>query len=120
MVPNADEFMHIGADGRLVHFVHADSTGSRVHPMMLWSEPLGENQFRVRGALQQGGWTVELIPTSSGMTIGRNEKNFYLRRAEDEDLPEWYHSRLEHALSRMSKLKAQEKEAEQDAPSNSG
>lgn len=116
MVPNTDEFMHIGADGRLVHFVHPDSTGTRVQAMTHWSEPLGENRFRVRGALQQAGWTVALIPTSSGMTIERNELKFYLRRAADEDLPEWYHSRLEQALSRMSKLEAKQNEAEQAAP----
>ena len=50
------------------------------------------------------------------MTIERNELKFYLRRAADEDLPEWYHSRLEQALSRMSKLEAKQNEAEQAAP----
>ena len=116
MVPDADEFMHIGADGRLVHFVHLDATGSRVQAMTHWSEPLGENRFRVRGSLQQAGWIVGLIPTSSGMTFDRTEMSFYLRRAADEDLPEWYHSRLEHALSRMSRLEAQAKEAQQAPP----
>jgi len=46
------------------------------------------------------------------MTIERNEKDFHLRRAADEDLPDWYHARLERALLTMSKLEAEEREAQ--------
>lgn len=111
-----DEFMHVGADGRLAHFVHTEASGERVQPIMHWSEPLGENRFRIRGALRQAGWIVGLIPTSTGMTIERDEKNFDLRRAAGEDLPDWFQPRLEQALLRMSKLEAEHQEAEQAEP----
>lgn len=110
MVAEMDEFIHIGADGRIVHFVHIDSTGERAQPMSLWSEPLGGNQFHVRLAPRKVGWTVGLVPSPSGMTIERDEVKFYLRRAADDDLPEWYPTRLEQALAKMSVLKAMERE----------
>lgn len=117
LVTDRDEFMHVGDDGRIVHFVLADSSGSRVQPMMLWSDPLGENRYRVRGIVGHKGWVVGLIPTATGMTIEREEKSFYLKPATDSELPEWYPSRLEKALLQMSK-REEEKEAEQFVDDN--
>ena len=63
MVDGAEEFMHIGEDGRIVHFVYQDASASRLIPMMLWAEPLEQDRYRIR--IRPGGdnWTVGLIPT---------------------------------------------------------
>jgi hypothetical protein len=108
-----DEFMHVGGDGRIVHFVFADSSCSRVQPMKLWYESLGENRYRVRAKLGHESWIVELIPTESGMTIQREENAFYLTSAFDSELPSWYPARLEKALLEMSTSEADHEDATQ-------
>lgn len=108
--------MHVGGDERIVHFVFADSSGSRVQAMKLWYDSLGENRYRVRGMLGHEGWIVGLIPTESGMTIEREEKTFYLKPALESELPIWYPARLEKALLEMSKIEADQQDAEQAPP----
>ena len=103
IVTDLDEFMHVGGDGKIVHFVFLDSSGSRVQAMKFWSEPLGENRYRVRGILGHAGWIVGLIPTASGMIIQREDKVFYCTPVTDSGLPAWYPTQLERALKEMSK-----------------
>ena len=98
IVPNTDEFMHVGSDGRIVHFVFTDSDGIGVQAMKLWFAPLGKNQYRVRGILGDEGWIVELIPTESGISIQREHKVFYMTPAGECDLPIGYPDRLEKAF----------------------
>lgn len=101
MVEGADEFMHVGEDGRIVHFVYRDSSGKRFVPMMLWSESQGEDQYRIRPRPKHEGWSVRMFTTESGMRIDRLEKKFDLVAASDTELPNWYHKRLADAFSRM-------------------
>ncbi len=114
IVTDRDEFMYVGSDGRIVHFVFTDSNGAGVQAMKLWFDPIGENQFRVRGILGQLGWIVGLIPTESGMTIQREEKTFFMTAAMDSELPVWYPARLEKALLEMSKSEANHQGSEQE------
>jgi hypothetical protein len=101
-----EEFMHIGEDGRLVHFLYQDASGSRLIPMMLWAQPLGQDRYRIRIRPEGDGWTVRMIPTTDGMTIDRDEKQFHLVAVPDSDVPDWYAQRLEKALARMSEREA--------------
>ena len=116
MLEGADEFMHVGEDGRIVNFVYTDSSGKRFFPMMLWSESLGEDQYWIRPRPQHEGWSVRMFPTESGMRIDRSEKQFDLVAASDAELPDWYHQRLTDAFSRMDSREREATEAQQDAP----
>ena len=111
--------MHIGEDGRIVHFVYTDSSGSTCLPMMLWSQPLSRQGCYLIG-LRPGhkGWTVEMIPTANGMTVNRSERQVHLVAASESEIPDWYAQRLEEVLDRMSQREAEAKEAEQAAPSD--
>jgi hypothetical protein len=102
-----DELMHIGEGGRIVHFVYQDASGSRLIPMMLWAHLSEEkDRYQIRIHPDREGWTVGMIPTTEGMTIDRDEKQFYLVAVADSDVPEWYAQRLEVALARMSEREA--------------
>lgn len=116
MVEGVDEFMHVGKDGRIVHFVHTDSSGKHFVPMMLWSEPLGKDRFWIRARPGEDGWMVRMFPTVSGMKIVRAEKQFDLLAASESDLPDWYHQRLADAFSRMERREREATEAQQDVP----
>jgi hypothetical protein len=116
IVEGADEFMHVGEDGRIVHFVYTDSSGKRFVPMMLWSEPLGEDQYWIRARPRQEGWSVRMFSTETGMKIDRSEKQFVLVAASESELPDWYHQRLADAFSRMDRRERETTEAQQDAP----
>ena len=98
--------MHIGEDGRLVHFVYQDASGSRSIPMTLWASPLEGDRYQIKPHPGLEGWTVGLIPTSAGMTIDRGEKQFHLVAAAASEVPEWYPQKLEKALLRMSERAA--------------
>ncbi|MFT4175923.1 MAG: hypothetical protein QM627_04645 [Luteolibacter sp.] len=102
MVEGADEFIHIGDDGRIVHFVYTDSSAKRLVPMMLWSEPQKEHYYLVRNRPETEGLTVSMYSTASGMTIDRGTVQFHLIPAPEEEIPDWYPQRLEDAFSRMS------------------
>lgn len=97
-----DEFMHINAEGRIVHFVYADASRSRLFPMMLWSQPLDQDHYRIASRPGHSGWTVRMFPTATGMTIDRPEAQFDLVPASEAELPDWYAERLRDAFSRMS------------------
>jgi len=98
--------MHIGEDGRIVHFAYSDSSGSRMIPMALWAQPLEGDRYQIRIHPDREGWTVGMIPTAEGMTIDRHEKQFYLVPTAASDVPEWYPQKLEKALTRMSERAA--------------
>jgi hypothetical protein len=106
IVTDTDEFMHVGSDGKIVHFIFTDPKGTRVQAMKLWFDSLGENQYRVRGILGDEGWIIGMIPTESGMTIQREAKAFYMTPAMASELPRWYPARLEQALQEMSNIEA--------------
>ena len=98
--------MHIGEDGRIVHFVYSDASGSKMIPMALWAHPLEGDRYQIRIHPDREGWTVGMIPMTGGMTIDRDEKQFHLVTVADSDVPEWYEQRLEKALARMSEREA--------------
>lgn len=100
-VDGGNEFMHIGSDGRLVHFVEADASGSRTIPMKLWLKPQGNHSFNVRASPGGEGWEIRLIPTDKGVTIDRGELQFHLSRPRESDIPSWYAERLKTALRKM-------------------
>jgi hypothetical protein len=101
-----DEFMHIGRDGRIVHFVYSDASGSKMIPMALWARSLEGDRYQIRIHPDREGWTVGMIPTPGGMTIDRDEKQFHSVPVADSDVPEWYPQKLEKALTRMSERAA--------------
>lgn len=117
------EFMHVGGDGRIVQFVHIDSSGEHSVPMILWSEPLEQDRYRIRVRPGDEGWIVRMIPTETGMTIAHAEREFHLRPVAESELPDWYAERLQKALIRMSEREsegdeAQEGEQETSSPSH--
>jgi hypothetical protein len=101
-----EEFMHIGEDGRIVHFVYNDASGSKMIPMALWALSLEGDRYQIRPRPDRDGWTVGMIPTAGGMTIDRDEKQFHLIAAAASEVPEWYPQKLENALARMSERAA--------------
>ncbi|MFT4176485.1 MAG: hypothetical protein QM627_07495 [Luteolibacter sp.] len=113
MVEGVDEFMHIGDDGRIVHFVYTDSSAKQFVPMMLWSEPQEEHRYLVRTRPRNEGQTVGMYSTASGMTIDRGTVQFHLIPASEKEIPDWYQQRLEDALSRMSQRELETTKAEQ-------
>jgi hypothetical protein len=72
----------------------------------LWAELLEQDRYRIRIHPEGEGWTVALIPTTDGVTIDRDEKQFHLVAVTKSDVPEWYAERLEKALARMSERAA--------------
>jgi hypothetical protein len=106
-ITDSDEFMHIDEDGRIVHFVFTDSSGTQTTPMMLWSENLGQDRYLIRPRPGKKGWVVGMAPTATGMKIERNEENFPIKTFEmisatATDLPDWFSDRLTTALTKMS------------------
>jgi hypothetical protein len=75
-------------------------------PMGLWAELLEQDRYRIRIHPEDEGWTVALIPTTDGVAIDRDEKQFHLVAVTKSDVPEWYAERLEKALARMSERAA--------------
>ncbi len=71
-----DEFMHIGEDGRIVHFVFIEQSGDQVASMKLWCENLGGNRYMIRSSPGHKGWEVGMARTQSGIEIERNEEAF--------------------------------------------
>jgi hypothetical protein len=120
MVEDADEFMHVGDDGRIVHFVHTDSSGNRIIPMKFWLEYLGEDRYWIRPRPRHEGWSIRMFPTESGMRVDRSEMQFDFVAASDAELPDWYHQRLADELSRMDSREREATEAQQVGSSNGG
>jgi hypothetical protein len=113
-----EEFMHIGEDGRIVHFVCQDASGSRLIPMALWAQSFEGDRYQIRIHPDREGWTVGMIPTPGGMIIDREEKQFHLVPASASEVPDWYPQKLENALVRMSERAAGPPPASSARPSD--
>ena len=119
MLESADEFMHVGEDGRIVHFVYTDPSGKRLVPMMLWFEHLGGDRYCIRARPGQDGWSVLMVPTDSGMTIDRTERQVECVAVSESEVPAWYRERLEYAFSLMNEREQQQErqnKAEEPTP----
>ena len=98
------EYMHVGEDGRIVHFVYTDSSGDHLSSMKLWSERLHDDTYLVRNGPDSEPWEIRMLPTETGMTIDRFELQFHLIPASDSEIPSWFGVRLTKALSQMDEL----------------
>lgn len=101
-----DEFLHIGEDGRIVHFAYIEQSGDQVMSLKLWCENLGGNRYLICPSPGHEGWEVGIARTQSGIEIERNEeafpiKLFRLTPAMNEELPPWFAERLDRALANM-------------------
>jgi hypothetical protein len=115
IAPGKEEFMHVGSDGRMVHFIYMDSAATRMVPMAFWAEFLGGDRYRTRLRPETESCLIStFVPTASGMRIERENIAFELTRVEDAELPEWYAGKLAKALERMSEREMQARQAEKD------
>lgn len=99
-----EELIHIGSDGRFVHFMYTSATAKRMHPVPFWVQRVDEDHYRTDLRPDKGDGAVSrLVPTPTGMRIERAEHVFELTRIDESELPEWYAERLAKALEKMSK-----------------
>lgn len=96
-----DEMMHLGSDGRMVHFVHFNQAGTRLRPLWFWTESTGGDQYRIWPGWKNKGWEIALIPTATGVTVLRAGKEWKLVAVAESAIPEWYPERLARVLARM-------------------
>jgi hypothetical protein len=99
-----DELIHIGSEGRFVHFMYMSAAAKRMQAIAFWAERVDDDHYRTRPK-PDNRWGVvsRWVPTPTGMRIERAEIAFELTRMDESELPEWYAERLAKALEKMSK-----------------
>jgi hypothetical protein len=94
--------MHIGSDGKLIYFIHADNSGERTIPRKLYSEPESRNSFLAGADPSAEGWTVRLSPTICGVNIDQTEIQLDPSRPFETNTPHWDSQRHQAAPSEMA------------------
>jgi hypothetical protein len=113
-----EELIHIGSDGRFVHFMYMSATAKRMQAIAFWIERVDEDHCRTSPKPGKGwGLVSRMVPTPTGMRIERTEIAFELTRMEEGELPEWYAESLAKALEKMSKREEElEKKSDEEVP----
>jgi hypothetical protein len=111
-----DELIHIGSEGRFVHFMYMSAAAKRMQAIAFWAERVDDDHYRTRPK-PDNRWGVvsRWVPTPTGMRIERAEIAFELTRMDESELPGWYAESLAKALEKMSK-REEELEKRSDGP----
>lgn len=94
--------MHIGKDGKMVHFLCIDPSTKRLAPVKHWAQSIGQDRYVVRTQPAHEGVEVSMMPTATGMMIDGPVARFDLVSVPETEIPEWYFPKLEKALTEMS------------------